>query len=182
MFLARNIDSDLLDLRREITIAAIPKTCICSFPWRALAASGSLNEPCQVPDLQGPISTPRNQATAVGAERQAHHETGVTPQCVPQFPGRGSRVPKPDGRVLARRGEPPALAVEGHGEDVPGVPAECLLWLARLRGALQDSGVHRRDQIVACHEVHLHRQDAEEQIAVGMTHGAILCGSTEHRS
>ena len=42
---------------------------------------------------------------------------------------------------------------------------------AQRLGFLQDPGVHRRDQGVASHEVHLHGQDAEEQVAVGVTHG-----------
>ncbi len=47
---------------------------------------------------------------------------------------------------------------------------------AQRLGFLQDPGVHRRDQRVAPHEIHLHRQDAEEQVAVGVIHGPILSG------
>jgi hypothetical protein len=43
--------------------------------------------------------------------------------------------------------------------------------LADRPGLLQDPGVHRRDQGVSRDEVHLERQDAEEEVAVGVAAG-----------
>src|SRR5262245_29857012 len=75
-----------------------------------------------IPDLDRGIAASRNQALAVGAERQAHDHAGVAAQPVP--PLQGCRVPEGNRGVLARGGEPAAVRAERHRVDIPGVAVE----------------------------------------------------------
>ena len=72
-----------------------------------------------VPDLDRLIAASRDQAPAVGAERHAADEAGVTAEGADQLPG--AAVPDLHGAVLTRRGDPPAIVVgaERHGVNVP---------------------------------------------------------------
>src|SRR5262245_40811130 len=75
-----------------------------------------------IPDLHRPVAASRNQAPAVGAERQAHYHAAVAAQPVP--PLSGFRVPEGDRGVLARGGEPAAVRAKRHRVDIPGVAVE----------------------------------------------------------
>jgi hypothetical protein len=54
-----------------------------------------------------------------------------------------------------------------QGMGIGGQGALVLEQVAQRAGLVQDPGVHGRDELVAVDEVHLERQDAEQQVAVG---------------
>src|SRR5262245_6586374 len=75
-----------------------------------------------IPDLHRAIAASRDEAPAVGAERQAHDHAGMAAQRLPPLPGLG--VPENDRGVLARRGEPAAIRADGHSDDVAAMAGE----------------------------------------------------------
>src|SRR4029079_18711647 len=81
-----------------------------------------------LPALDRAIAASRDQAPAVGAERHAGDDAGVTAEGADQFPT--AAVPDLHGAVLTPRGDPPAVVAERHGVNVPPVSREGLQHLA----------------------------------------------------
>src|SRR5689334_18690262 len=84
--------------------------------------AGHFFPPRHVPDLDRVIAASRDEALALGDERQAADEARMAAQRAPRLPG--CRVPDSYRGVLAGGGEPAAVGVEDHGTDVAGVPAQ----------------------------------------------------------
>src|SRR5688572_21409974 len=94
------------------------------FRWLDLLRAGHVVQFGQVPDLDRVIATSRDQAAAIGGERNAGDDTGMAAEGAKRRAG--AAVPDLHRAVLARRGEPPAVVVgaEGDGVDVTAVFVE----------------------------------------------------------
>src|SRR5262245_54132970 len=86
--------------------------------------AGDFGQSRHVPDHRSLITASRDQPSAVGAERQAADEAGVTAEVANYLSG--ATIPDLHCAVLTRRGDPPALVVgaECQGVDLPIVAPE----------------------------------------------------------
>src|SRR5262245_11403458 len=85
-----------------------------------------------VPDLHRLIPASRDQAPAVGAERQAADEAGVTAEAADQLSG--VAVPDFHGAVFARSGDPPAILVGAERQGIDRATVFSLEGLTFLAG------------------------------------------------
>src|SRR5262249_10879236 len=79
----------------------------------------------RAPELDGPVIAGRGQPGPIGAERQAVHPTGVTPEDADFQAGR--RVPEPHRPVQGGRGDPGPVGAEGYALDLAPAHPHALL-------------------------------------------------------
>src|SRR6516225_5411033 len=93
--------------------------CYPCHPWLVFSDS-----PWQTPDADAAVevAAARDDAAAIGGERERRHGVGVPLEFVERFAGR--HVPQPDDAVLAAGDQLLAVGRHRHRLDLAGVPLE----------------------------------------------------------